>query len=69
MAGGGVRVTDAETLALALDHLLAEPGDATVMGQRARAVAQGGQGALERHLKIITARLSAARFARRGTEE
>lgn len=68
-AGGALRVRDDDTLALALDHLLAEPGAATVMGQRARAVAQSGQGALERHLKIITARLSTARFARRGAEE
>jgi 3-deoxy-D-manno-octulosonic-acid transferase len=68
-AGGALRVTSADALALALDHLLAEPGAASVMGQRARALAQSGQGALERHLKIIAARLSAARFARRGLEE
>jgi len=68
-AGAAVRVSGEDTLALALDHLLAEPGTASVMGQRARAIAQAGQGALERHVKIITARLSAARFARRGTEE
>jgi 3-deoxy-D-manno-octulosonic-acid transferase len=68
-AGGAIRVTSPDTLALALDHLLAEPGAASVMGQRARAVAQRGQGALERHLQIIAARLSAARFARGGLEE
>jgi 3-deoxy-D-manno-octulosonic-acid transferase len=68
-AGGALRVTSPDTLALALDHLLGEPGAASVMGQRARAIAQSGQGALERHLKIITARLSAARFARGGLEE
>jgi len=68
-AGGALRVTSPDTLALALDHLLAEPGAASTMGQRGRAIAQRGQGALERHLKIITARLSAARFARGGLEE
>lgn len=65
-AGGALRVSSPDTLALALDHLLAEPAAATAMGQRARATAQSGQGALERHLKIIAARLSTARFARRG---
>jgi 3-deoxy-D-manno-octulosonic-acid transferase len=68
-AGGAVRVGSADALALALDHLLAEPGAASVMGQRARGAAERGQGALERHLKIITARLSAARFARRSVDE
>jgi 3-deoxy-D-manno-octulosonic-acid transferase len=68
-AGGALRVTSPDTFALALDHLLAEPGTASVMGQRGRAIAQSGQGALERHLKIIAARLSAARFARGGLEE
>jgi 3-deoxy-D-manno-octulosonic-acid transferase len=66
-AGGAVRVTSRDTLALALDHLLAEPAAATAMGQRGRAAAQSGQGALEKHMKIILARLSAARFARDGT--
>ncbi|HLK10457.1 MAG TPA: 3-deoxy-D-manno-octulosonic acid transferase [Candidatus Binatia bacterium] len=62
--GGGVRVSSAELLAVALDHLLAEPERAAEMGRRARALVQGGQGALERHLKIIAARLGSARFAR-----
>jgi len=65
-AGGAVRVTSRDTLALALDHLLGEPAAAAAMGQRARATAQSGQGTLEKHLKIITARLSTARFARDG---
>jgi 3-deoxy-D-manno-octulosonic-acid transferase len=68
-AGGALRVTSEDTLALALDHLLATPAAATAMGQRARAAAQSGQGALERHLKIVTARLSTARFARHGPVE
>jgi 3-deoxy-D-manno-octulosonic-acid transferase len=68
-AGGALRVTNADTLAMAFDHLLAEPGAAARMGQRARATVQSRQGALERHLKVITARLSTARFARRGLEE
>jgi hypothetical protein len=33
------------------------------MGQRARALVESGQGAVERHLKIIAARLTSARFA------
>jgi 3-deoxy-D-manno-octulosonic-acid transferase len=68
-AGGALRVTSPDTLALALDHLLGDPGAALAMGQRARATAQSGQGALERHMKIITARLSAVRFARHGAPE
>ncbi len=34
------------------------------MGRRARVLAQSGQGALDRHLKIIAARLVSASFAR-----
>ncbi|MFN8543316.1 MAG: glycosyltransferase N-terminal domain-containing protein [Candidatus Binatia bacterium] len=62
--GAAVRVTTAELLALALDHLLAEPQRAHEMGRRARALAQSGQGALDRHLKIIAARLVSASFTR-----
>jgi 3-deoxy-D-manno-octulosonic-acid transferase len=62
--GGGVRVSSAELLAVTLDHLLAEPERAAEMGRRARALVESGQGALERHLKIIAARLGSARFAR-----
>jgi 3-deoxy-D-manno-octulosonic-acid transferase len=68
MAGGGLRVASADALALACDHLLAEPAVAADMGLRARAIAQDGQGPLERHLKIIAARMSAVRFARHGGE-
>jgi len=52
-----------ESLAWALAALLDEPGRAADMGRRARALVESGQGALERHLKIIAARLSSARFA------
>jgi hypothetical protein len=38
------------------------------MGRRARALVESGQGALERHVKIITARLSSAHFARSAGE-
>jgi 3-deoxy-D-manno-octulosonic-acid transferase len=62
--GGGVRVGSAELLAVALDHLLAEPERAAEMGRRAHALVESGQGALERHLKIIAARLGSAHFAR-----
>ena len=62
--GGAMRVSSAEALVWALEGLLAEPERAADMGRRARALAQGGQGAIERHLKIIAARLSSAGFAR-----
>ena len=68
-AGGAVRVGSTDALALALDHLLGEPAVARGMGHRARATARTGQGALERHVKIITARLSAAHFAQRAHDE
>jgi 3-deoxy-D-manno-octulosonic-acid transferase len=63
-AGGAMRVSSAESLALALDHVIAEPGVARARGERAQAAARAGQGALGRHLKILAARLTAARFAR-----
>jgi len=63
-AGGALRVDSAEALALALEHVLAEPEVRRTMGERAQAAARAGQGALGRHLKILAARLSAARFAR-----
>jgi 3-deoxy-D-manno-octulosonic-acid transferase len=66
--GGALRVSSADALAWALEGLLAEPERAADMGRRARALAQGGQGAIERHLKIITARLSSAGFARTAAE-
>jgi len=63
-AGGALRVSSADTLALALDDLLRDPPRAADMGRRAATAATGGQGALERHLKILAARLGQADFAR-----
>jgi 3-deoxy-D-manno-octulosonic-acid transferase len=62
--GGGLRVSSAESLAWAVAGLLAEPERAAEMGRRARALVESGQGSVERHLKIIAARLTSARFAR-----
>jgi 3-deoxy-D-manno-octulosonic-acid transferase len=66
-AGGGMRVGTADQLALALDHLLAEPERAHDMGLRAWSAAQTGQGAVERHMKIIATVLESATFARAAT--
>jgi len=63
---GGVRVDSADALAWTLDHLLARPEEATAMGRRALGLAQTGQGAVERHMKIIAARLMREQFARDG---
>jgi 3-deoxy-D-manno-octulosonic-acid transferase len=62
--GGGLRVSNVESLAWALAGLLDEPERMADMGRRARAVVETGQGAVERHLKIIAARLTMTRFAR-----
>jgi 3-deoxy-D-manno-octulosonic-acid transferase len=62
--GAALRVSSAESLAWAVAGLLAEPERAADMGRRARALVEVGQGAVERHLKIIAARMSSARFAR-----
>jgi 3-deoxy-D-manno-octulosonic-acid transferase len=62
--GAAIRVSSAESLAWALAGLLDEPERIVEMGRRARALVESGQGAVERHLKIIAARLSMARFAR-----
>jgi 3-deoxy-D-manno-octulosonic-acid transferase len=62
--GAALRVSSAESLAWALAGLLDEPARMADMGRRARALLEGGQGAVERHLKIIAARLSMTRFAR-----
>ena len=62
--GAALRVGSAESLAWALAGLLDEPVRMADMGRRARALVEGGQGAVERHLKIIAARLSMTRFAR-----
>jgi 3-deoxy-D-manno-octulosonic-acid transferase len=66
--GGALRVSSAESLAWALAGLLDAPERAADMGRRARALVESGQGAVERHLKIITARLTQTRFARAGDE-
>jgi 3-deoxy-D-manno-octulosonic-acid transferase len=42
------------------------PTRRVAMGRRAQALVQTGQGAVERHMKIIAARLSSASFARDG---
>ena len=63
---GAVRVDSADALAWTLDHLLAHPDEALSMGHRAQALAQTGQGAVERHMKVIAARLVTASFARDG---
>ncbi len=62
--GGALRVESAEGLAWALGGLLAEPMRAVDMGRRARVLAESGQGAVEHHLKIIAARLSAMHLDR-----
>jgi 3-deoxy-D-manno-octulosonic-acid transferase len=62
--GGAIRVSSAESLAWALAGLLDAPERAADMGRRARALVESGQGAVERHLKIIAARLTQTRFAR-----
>jgi 3-deoxy-D-manno-octulosonic-acid transferase len=65
-ARGALRVDSPDALAWTLDHLLANPEEATAMGQRAQAIVRTGQGAVDRHMKIIAARLESARFARDG---
>jgi 3-deoxy-D-manno-octulosonic-acid transferase len=62
--GGAMRVSSAESLAWAIAGLLDAPERLTDMARRARALVESGQGAVERHLKIIAARLTVARFAR-----
>jgi 3-deoxy-D-manno-octulosonic-acid transferase len=65
-ARAAVRVDSTDALAWTFDHLLAHPDEAGAMGRRAQALVQTGQGAVERHMKIIAARLSSASFARDG---
>jgi 3-deoxy-D-manno-octulosonic-acid transferase len=62
--GGALCVSSGDSLAWAVAGLLDEPERAADMGRRARALVESGQGAVERHLKIIAARLTMARFAR-----
>jgi len=69
IAGGGAqRVSSIESLAWTLAALLDEPQRAAEMGLRARALLETGQGAVDRHVKIIAARLTSARFARTAGE-
>jgi 3-deoxy-D-manno-octulosonic-acid transferase len=63
---GALRVESGEALAWTLDHMLANPEETIAIGQRAFALVQTGQGAVERHMKIIAARLISASFARDG---
>jgi 3-deoxy-D-manno-octulosonic-acid transferase len=65
-ARAAVRVESVDALAWTLDHLLAHPDEAVAMGWRAQALVRTGQGAVERHMKIIAARLVSASFARDG---
>jgi 3-deoxy-D-manno-octulosonic-acid transferase len=67
--GGAVRARSADALAAALGGLLDEPARAANMGRRARALVESGRGAVERHVKVIAARLSGARFARAAAGE
>jgi 3-deoxy-D-manno-octulosonic-acid transferase len=62
--GGAMRVSSTDSLAWALSALLDEPERTADMGRRARALVESGQGAVERHLKVIAARLTMTRFAR-----
>jgi 3-deoxy-D-manno-octulosonic-acid transferase len=62
--GGALRVESGDALAWTLDHLLAHPDEATAMGRRAHALVQTGQGAVDRHMRIIAARLTRANFVR-----
>ena len=61
--GGALRVSSVESLAWALAGLLNEPRRAADMGRRARVLVESGQGAIERHVKVIAARLTSAAFA------
>jgi 3-deoxy-D-manno-octulosonic-acid transferase len=61
-----VRADSGDALAWILDHLLASPDEARAIGLRAQALAQTGQGAVDRHMKIIASRLTRASFVRDG---
>jgi len=64
--GAALRVADAAALGAALAALLDDPARAAEMGRRGEALVASGRGALERHMKIIAARLGSSRFARDG---
>ena len=61
--GGALRVSSTDSLAWALAGLLNEPRRAIDMGRRARVLVESGRGAIERHVKVIAARLTSAAFA------
>jgi 3-deoxy-D-manno-octulosonic-acid transferase len=63
-AGGAERVESADALTRVLDGLLRDHARALDMGRRAQALVRQGEGAVERHLKVIATRLTSARFAR-----
>jgi 3-deoxy-D-manno-octulosonic-acid transferase len=65
-ARAAIRVDSSEALAWTLDHLLAQPDEAVTMGRRAQVLVQTGQGAVERHMKIIAARMTRESFVRDG---
>jgi 3-deoxy-D-manno-octulosonic-acid transferase len=64
--GAALRVADGPALRDALGKLLDDTAQAAAIGGRGRAIVASGRGALERHLKIIAARLGSSRFARDG---
>ena len=66
VARAALRVESTDALAWTLDHLLSTPEEAVTMGRRAQVLVQTGQGAVDRHMKIIAARLTSASFARDG---
>ena len=66
--GGALRVSSTESLAWALAGLLNEPRRAADMGRRARVLVESGRGAIERHVKVIAARLTSAAFAESDPE-
>jgi len=61
--GGALRVSSTDSLAWALAGLLNEPRRATDMGRRARLLVESDRGAIDRHVKVIAARLTSAAFA------
>lgn len=62
--GAAMRVSSTDSLAWALAGLLDEPERMADMGRKACALVESGHGAVERHLKVIAARLTMTRFSR-----
>jgi 3-deoxy-D-manno-octulosonic-acid transferase len=67
--GAALRVADGAALRDALAALLDAPETAAAIGRRGQAIVASGRGALDRHLKIIAARLGSSRFARDGRRD